>query len=129
VTLTPLAVDLSGLASTALGIVALATAAGLGLMRGTVTNLREQLADTRADNAEMRISRVEDRALIDTQKAELAALAKIVTGEVHWQSISETLDHHHVEAKQHWTRAEGNTSQMLDALHDISRALDDRNPS
>jgi regulator of protease activity HflC (stomatin/prohibitin superfamily) len=136
--------DFSALLSTALIVVTLATAGGFGLMRGRVTNLREDLADTRATNAELRTERTEDRALIDTLRAEadaekakrqaereadkiqLDALAKVVTGEVHWTALGEHLDHHHTEAREHWTRAEDNTTEMLEALRAIREALTDR---
>jgi uncharacterized protein HemX len=125
--------DFSTLLSTALVVVTLATAGGFGLMRGRVTNLREDLADTRATNAELRTERLEDRALIDTLRAErdtdrvqLDALAKVVTGEVHWTALGEHLDQHHSEAREHWTRAEDNTTEMLDALRAIREALTER---
>lgn len=120
--------DLGTLLSTALAVVALATAAGLGLMRGTVTNLREQLADTRASNAEMRQERAEDRAEIATLHTQLDALGKVVTGEVHWLAISDLLDEHHGEARAYWTRAEGNAAEMLSTLRAIQTALDAATP-
>lgn len=123
--------DFSTLLSTALIVVTLATAGGFGLMRGRVTNLREDLADTRATNAELRTERIEDRALIDTLRAErdkdktqLDALAKVVTGEVHWTALGEHLDQHHAEAREHWTKSEASTDAMLHALTEIREALD-----
>lgn len=123
--------NFSTLLSTALVVITLATAGGFGLMRGRVSNFREELSDTRATNAELRTQRAEDRAEIELLKAgraedkrALDALAKVVTGEVHWQALSEHLDTHHGEAKAHWTRAEANTSEMLAALRLIREALD-----
>jgi regulator of protease activity HflC (stomatin/prohibitin superfamily) len=136
--------DFSALLSTALVVVTLATAGGFGLMRGRVANLREDLADTRATNAELRAERTEDRALIETLRAEaeaekakraaereadkiqLDALASVVTGEVHWTALGEHLDQHHTEARAHWTKSEENTQEMLDALHAIREALSNR---
>lgn len=115
--------DLTSLITAALGIITLSTAAGLGLMRGTMTNLREQLADTRASNAEMRVERTEDRALIEKQKAELEALSKIVTGEIHWRAMSDLLDDHHKAAREYWQRAEGRDREMLAALRQLGPVL------
>ena len=115
--------DFAQILSTGLVIVTLATATGLGLTRGTVANLRDALAEERAAKAEMRAERVEDRSLIEQQKTQLEALAKVVTGEVHWLAISHLLDEHHVEARDHWTRSEGNTAKMLEELHAIREGL------
>lgn len=111
--------DLTGIVSTGLAIILLATAAGLGLMRGVVTNLREQLADTRALSEEMRQERTDDRAEIDKLRTQLDALGAVVTGEVHWAAISEVLDQHHVEARQYWQHAEQTAESMLSALQQI----------
>ena len=106
----------SGLLTTALAIVALATLAGLGLMRGTVTNLRENLGDARAEIAD------KDRRLTALEKSdkqhqsELEALRRVVTGEVHWVALGETLDHHHSEAKGHWERDEATLNEILTEL-------------
>lgn len=102
--------DLGGLLSTALAIVSIATLAGLGLLRGTVTNLREQLRDEREARAADRAQKVDDEAehvkeraewtaktaTKDARIAELeadnAALGRVVTGEVHLVSLSQRLE-------------------------------------
>lgn len=95
--------DLGGLLSTALAIVAIATLAGLGLLRGTVTNLREQLRDERDARAADRQQRADDevdhakfKAETETRIAQLeadnSALQRVVTGEVHWVAISDRLE-------------------------------------
>lgn len=53
--------DLPNLLSTALAVVSIATLAGLGLLRGTVTNLREQLRDAREETSAIRESRAEEQ--------------------------------------------------------------------
>ena len=122
--------DFSTLLSTALAVVTLATAGGFGLMRGRVTNLREDLRDTRETNAELRTERQEDRALIDQLRAEadnareqLDALARVVTGEVHWIALGDQLCEHHAEAREYWTRSEDKAGEMLGALVKIREAL------
>lgn len=95
--------DLGGLLSAALAIVSIATLAGLGLLRGTVTNLREQLRDEREARASDRAQRDDDerenlkfRTEAQTRIAQLeadnAALQRVVTGEVHWVALGTRLE-------------------------------------
>ena len=118
--------DLGNLLSTGLAIVSIATLAGLGLLRGTVTNLREQLRDERDSNSSLRTSRDEDRKLLEQQKKDLDALARVVTGEVHWTALGHKLDEHHDEARAYWTRAEQQTDEILTELRRIRREEDPR---
>lgn len=107
--------------STALGILTIATVAGLGFTRSRVVDLREQLSDSREEVKSLKASRTEDQAKMKVLEADLAALSKIVTGEAHWVAIGETLDTHHDAASAHW-RAE----HAL--LEDIRDELKDRRP-
>jgi hypothetical protein len=95
--------DLGGLLSTALAIVAIATLAGLGLLRGTVTNLREQLRDEREARAADRQQKADDdiehaqfkadtEAKIAKLEAELQTWRAAVTGEVHWVAIEQRIE-------------------------------------
>ncbi len=95
--------DLGGLLSTALAIVAIATLAGLGLLRGTVTNLREQLKDEREARESDRRQRADDEiehakfkadaeARIATLEADIAAYKRLVTGETHWTAIEQRIE-------------------------------------
>lgn len=83
-------------------IVALTTLAGLGLLRGTVIGLREQLNDERGLSASLRTRREEDGAKIAQLTTDLAALSRVVTGEAHWVAIGQQLDQHHERATEHW---------------------------
>lgn len=134
--------EISSLLSTSLAILSLATLAGLGLTRGQITSLREQLSDSRAETAAIRISRseelaernleraedirtrTEDRALralerakfetdIATLTSEVTALRRVVTGEVQWSSISEMLEKHHEDSIEHWTKTENGISELI----------------
>ncbi len=89
--------------SAALAIVAIATLAGLGLLRGTVTNLREQLKDEREartadrqqkadDDIENARYRADVEAKLASQDTEITALRRIVTGEIHWVAIEQRLE-------------------------------------
>ena len=95
--------DLGELLSTALAIVTIATLAGLGLLRGTVTNLREQLKDERDARAADRQQRADDEidhakykaetdARIATLEADNAAYKRLVTGETHWTAIEQRVE-------------------------------------
>lgn len=86
------AIDVNSLLTTALSIISIATLAGLGLLRGTVTNLRENLKDARGDVADKDRRHLEDEAIIARQKADLDALARVVTGEAHWVAIQDKMD-------------------------------------
>jgi uncharacterized coiled-coil protein SlyX len=74
----PLAVDIGNLLTTALSIVSIAGLAGLGLLRGTVTNLRENLKDAREEIADKDRRLAEYEKTVATQKSDLAALGRIV---------------------------------------------------
>lgn len=87
-----------------LAIITLATAAGVGFQRGKIARLKSDAAE--ADSRAERLA----NELRDTQQqlhkttADLDALTRVVTGEAHWTAIGHTLDEHHSEALQHWTR-------------------------
>lgn len=102
--------DIQSYLTTALGILSLTTLAGLGFLRGTVLNLREQVSDARNDAKTFKEARDEARAerareqaeaaedrLKLTQhvtecQAEIEVLRRTVTGEVHWVALGEQLE-------------------------------------
>lgn len=86
------AVDIGSLLTTALSIISIATLAGLGLLRGTVTNLRESLKDAREDIADKDRRHFDDENTIHRQKSDLEALARVVTGEAHWVALGDKMD-------------------------------------
>lgn len=94
------------LLSTASVIVALATFAGLALQRGVVTSLREQVGDQKTRIDSLTAERADDKATILRQTADIAALQRVVTGEVHLEAISDLLEHHHKLAESHWRTME-----------------------
>lgn len=108
--------ELGTLLTIGLGILALATAAGFGLQRGTVQRLREQLKDS--DDEMVRKDRrlgAAETELVQV-RTELAALARVVTGEAHWIAIGQKLDEHHEQAETHWTRDEQLLAEIRDRL-------------
>jgi chromosome segregation ATPase len=106
--------------NTALAIVSIATLTGLGLMRGTITNLRENLRDARDEIADKdrRLTETEGdlvrlRAQVKSQGHDLEAVGRLIRGESYWTELGEKLDAHHSEAKKHWLADE----LKLDAIN------------
>lgn len=87
--------DVSELLGTAATIVAVASLAGVGLIRGTVTNLRENLKDMRDENADLRRRLSERESDLLTAKGDLAAVERIKTGKFELDEINTKLDEHH----------------------------------
>lgn len=114
-----------------LTVLTIASLGGLGLMRGTVVNLRENLRDARDEIAdkdrrlleaearltaqEARMSSQDDK--IHAQERNIVAISATVTGEAHWESIGHTLNDHHAEAVKHWRKDE----QLLQEIRDAQR--------
>jgi hypothetical protein len=115
--------DFWNVVAAAAAVVAIATVAGLGLQRGYTVSLREQLGSARnqidaqrAEIDELKRERVEDMAALARQSNDIAVLQRVITGEVHWQAISELLDFHHQSAESHATRIENSLGTILDEL-------------
>ena len=93
----------------ALTVLTLTSLAGLGLMRGTVTTLREALTDARGEIADKgrRLTETETeitrlKAKVNSQTHDLEAMGRLIRGESYWTELGEKLDSHHSEAKTHW---------------------------
>ena len=116
--------------NTALAVVAIATLAGLGLMRGTVTGLRENLKDCREEAAETRRKLEVAEAENSRLQSDLAALSRVVTGEAHitalGQEVSEVgtqvanvgdrIDTHHTAAEGFWSTVRNLLTEIRDDL-------------
>lgn len=112
---------LGDLLSSAAVVLALGSAAWVGLQRGDRTNLREQLVDARSQITSLKEERTEDKAVIARQASDIDALRRVVTGEVHWQAISEVLDDHHTSAQEHWRADEELLAKILEAVRRSDR--------
>lgn len=115
--------NFSDLLTGALGILALATAAGYGLLRGRVTALRDELKDEREGRAADRRDRDEARNEVKQLRTDLNALTRVVTGEVHWVAIGAQLGEHHTEARAHWHENERIEREQLEATQELLREL------
>jgi hypothetical protein len=97
-------------------LVATAAAAGFTFQRGWMVSLRERVDDLTKENTALKDGRVEDKATIAQLTSDIDAVRRSITGEVHWQAISEVLDHHDAAAREHWEREEHILTQVRDAL-------------
>lgn len=95
----PMAIDVNGLLTTALSIVAIATLAGLGLLRGTVTNLRDNLKDARDEITDKDRRLLEAEKTIATQKADLEATQRLAMREDKIDALSAKFDKRMFEIK------------------------------
>ena len=120
--------DFTAWLTTALGIMSIASLAGVGLLRGAVLQLRERLAEERTSNESLRRQRADDHAEIAQLKADLGALTRVVTGEAHWTAIGEALDEHHDDAKSHWSKEVAVLEQIRDDIREdrLMRRQSDR---
>lgn len=110
--------------NTALAIVAIATLAGLGLMRGTITGLRESLSDARAEIADKDRRLTENDRKLAELESRVAVLTSTVTGEVHWVALEQQVDEHHKTAMTQWADIRtvlGDIHLLLAEIRDLNR--------
>lgn len=107
---------LGGILTGALALVSLAGLTGLGLLRGVVTNLREQLKDARDEVAAARVTREEAKGQIIQLKADIEALGRVVRHEAEWVALGNQLDEHHAEMNERWDSAMELLTKMLQAM-------------
>lgn len=108
--------DLGNLLSTGLTVATVGSLAGVGLMKGTLTNLRARLDDYEKEVEEKDRRHAEDRTKLAQTVTDLSALQRIVTGEAHWVKLGQVLDEHHEQAKEHWTKDEDLLGEVLAEL-------------
>lgn len=97
-------------------IFALASAAGLGLMRGTLGTLRASNDDLRSRVTDLEKDRVEKTAKLAEVQSENRTLKAMVTGKVEWTAISDQLEDHHRQALASWKSIGTSLEQIHDDL-------------
>ena len=103
----------------ALAVAAITAVGGVGFLRGTVTNLRGQLQDADREISKLKEKRVEDRALIEQQAADIGALQRLKTGQDSLVRLDALLREHNQKAFEHWQREErmfNHVTKRLDAI-------------
>jgi hypothetical protein len=115
--------DLGSFVQTALAVVSIATLAGLGFIRGTVSKLRSDLSDSRAREEDLRKQHDDDvrkmtafEAAQDAQAREIVTLREMVLGKMEWDVLTRKLDDHHAEATTHWKRDETLLARVVTLL-------------
>lgn len=89
------------------------------LLLSVTTTLRASNGDLRDRVTDLEAEQKIDKSLINSQKADLDALRKIVTGEVQLAAITDLLEHHHQAAVTAWQSVEGKIDQLAPSLDTI----------
>lgn len=108
--------DLGNLLQTGLTVGFVGSVAGLGLLKGTLSNLRARIDDYEKEVEEKDRRNADDRAELAQVKTRLDALQRVVTGEAHWVKLGQVLDEHHQQATAHWATDESLLEQVLAEL-------------
>jgi hypothetical protein len=116
-------------------ILALATAAGYGLLRGRVTALRDELHDEREGRAsdQRRITQlnadlIESRSETKLLRSEIEAVGRQVRTEGYWQEVGRKLDAHNDAAEAYWARADARGEDVVATQHAVLDVLKELKP-
>lgn len=101
------------------GISALIAAAISGLIWGNTKALRDSNRDLRDRVADLEADRARDRAGLEALTSENKMLKDLVTGEVHWQSISDGIQDHNREAREYWAHEQEQTELQVRLLREL----------
>lgn len=112
--------DFSGLLTTVFTVTTIIAAAFAGLQRSVVQSLREANKDLRDRDADREKTEIADKAKIASLESDIAALSRVVTGEVHLTALGDKLDEQHVEARQHWAQDLQLSRETLAAIKKLS---------
>ena len=95
--------DLGALLSTVLAVTTIVGVGLAGLAYGTTKTLRESNGDLRsALEDERQKGEQRDKKIAELQ-ADRDALARVATGQQHWEQLTEKLDEHHEESMSAWS--------------------------
>lgn len=94
--------DVAHVLSVVFPVLTIIIGAACALQYSIVTTLRASNTDLRERVKELEDKDSRNEVTIAGQVAELAALGKVVTGEVHLVAITDLLEHHHAESVRIW---------------------------
>lgn len=86
------------------------------LLFGITSTLRSSNGDLRDRVADLEASEARNEATITAQASEIAALQKVVTGEVQLAALADVLDAHHRETIVSNARIEKTTDKILEKV-------------
>lgn len=108
-----------GALSTILAILLMVSYGGLFLLYSNQGLLRRANDDLEKRNEYLEAEDNRREAELVQLKADLEAVRRAITGEVHWAALSDTLEAHHREAVDHWKRSERQQAEVVQRLIEI----------
>jgi hypothetical protein len=90
------------------------------LLFGVTTTLRASNGDLRARVTDLEAGEGRSQEKIAGQASEIAALQRVVTGEVQLTAIADVLGHHHSQSVAVWTGVEHTLTEILVELRKAS---------
>lgn len=106
--------DLGAYLQIASAVAVLGGFAGLVVMRESLTQVRDQNRDLRDEVADYQRRHDELEKNNNQLGADIAALQRVVTGEVHWLAIEDLLTHHHKVTQNDVSDIKGLLTQIRD---------------
>ena len=117
--------DISGILLGVFGLIATVAAMLAAVIWGNVQGLRSANADLRLRVTDLESSNLTLKAENVELKSSLRTLTQNISGEVHWEALSEVLEHHHRDAIQHWEKETGAITDMRDLIKESTSLLAD----
>jgi predicted nucleic acid-binding Zn-ribbon protein len=121
-------VDIAALLNVVLVAVSVGVALIAGLSYGSRKALREANADLRDRVNDLEKSDAKKTAEIAELKSRNDVLTSMVTGEVHWQALTEDLDQLIRDAHKHWHDEHESLTKVLVCLDKVIDKLDGKSP-
>ena len=103
-----------------LGAGAVAGVIAAGLFSARADTLRKDRDDLRARTGTLEDELVRLRAEIAELRADNKTLQRTLTGQVHWQALTEDLDRLIRDAKRHWDHESEGIENLLECLNKVA---------
>lgn len=94
--------NLSELLNTALTIITIVTAAGVGLSWNQIRNLKERAKSAEEEAVAMRATRADDKARISQLESDLAAAGRMLRNDAEIVALAHQIEDHNAAALAHW---------------------------